>query len=136
MTRGSRARTAVCTLTSRVWRRETGQPTSTQTSVKVRCDFELIFKLFLWFFEGLFRVFRSVVECPPLPSVGNATRIGSRSSFGSVVVFTCPRGYYMGRSSEATFEGGRVSTATVHCQADAQWSHVPDNCYCKLALPP
>ena len=70
-----------------------------------------------------------VIECPPPPVVGNATRIGSGSSYGSVVVFTCPRGYYMGHTSEATFSGSRVSTQTVHCQADTQWSNIPENCY-------
>ena len=70
----------------------------------------------------------SPVTCPTPPYVGNSTRIGSGSSFGSVVVYTCPRGYYMGSTSEATFTGSRISTATIHCQADAQWSSQPDNC--------
>ena len=69
-----------------------------------------------------------VIDCLDPPVVGNATRIASGSTYGSVVVFTCPRGYFMGRTGEATFEGSRVSTATIHCQADALWSDEPDNC--------
>ena len=68
------------------------------------------------------------VTCPSPPHVGNATQIATGISYGSVVVFTCPRGYFMGRTSEATFEGSRVSTATIHCQADALWSDEPENC--------
>ena len=71
----------------------------------------------------------SVVDCLDAPVVNNATRIVSGSTFGSVVVYTCPRGYYMGNTSDATFTGRRISTATVHCQANAQWSSQPDDCY-------
>ena len=68
------------------------------------------------------------MECPQPPIVGNSTRIGSGNTYGTVIAYTCPHGYYIGRSSESTYTGTRDVTATVHCQADKTWSAEPDDC--------
>ena len=60
--------------------------------------------------------------------MGNSTRIGSGNTYGTVIAYTCPHGYYIGRSSESTYTGTRDVTATVHCQADKTWSAEPDDC--------
>ena len=66
--------------------------------------------------------------------MGNSTRIGSGNTYGTVIAYTCPHGYYIGRSSESTYTGTRDVTATVHCQADKTWSAEPDDCLSECDL--
>ena len=64
----------------------------------------------------------AAVVCPFPLVVGNATTNKHAHTYDSVVVYTCPRGYMM---------PGNKPFEQIRCQADKQWSEIPQNCTSK-----
>ena len=71
----------------------------------------------------------AVVQCPTPPIVGNSTRLGHTTTYGAVIVYTCPNGYYINNTGPSSYLNSSAdSSATIHCRADGSWSHEPEAC--------